>query len=395
MRLAIVTSHPIQYQAPWFQALAQVLDVQVFFAQRQTADGQARAGFGTPFEWDVPLLEGYSYEWLRNVARIPDVNVFSGCDTPDIRDRLSQGRFDACLVNGWYLKSYVQAVRAAWRLGVPVLMRGDSQLATRRSPWLAAAKYWPYRWWLRRIDAHLFVGRRNREYLEHYGVTDRQLFFTPHFVDNARFRSAAARARSSGEAVALRQTFGATAAARVVLFAGKLVESKRPVDVVDAVAGLRAQGNDVIAVFVGSGGLAQAVERQARSRNVPVVMAGFRNQSEMPIYYAAADVLVLPSDARETWGLVVNEAMAAGLPVVVSDAAGCSIDLVEAGSTGFVFPCGDVPALAAALTRACDLRERQPVETQSALTRRLSYYSIDAAVDGVRTALRAVRPLLA
>ena len=71
-RLAIVASHPVQYQAPWFRALAEQVDVHVFFCHRQSAEDQARAGFGTPFEWDVPLLDGYEHSWLQNVAAAPN-----------------------------------------------------------------------------------------------------------------------------------------------------------------------------------------------------------------------------------------------------------------------------------------------------------------------------------
>src|SRR4030095_2671554 len=77
-----------------------------------------------------------------------------------------------------------------------------------------------------------------------------------------------------------------------------------------------------------------------------VTIAGFVNQRALPDWYASADTLVLPSDSRETWGLVVNEAMAAGLPVIVSNAAGCSVDLVRERDNGFTYPCGDVDTLA-------------------------------------------------
>ena len=162
-RLAIVTSHPIQYQAPWFRALAQATDLEVFFCHRQDAAGQAAAGFGVEFDWDVPLLDGYRHTWLENRARHPGVSSFSGCDTPEISARLRAGRFDACLVCGWYLKSYLQAILAARRSGIPVLCRGDSQLATTRAAAWRAAKYLPYRWLLGGIGAHLYVGKANYE----------------------------------------------------------------------------------------------------------------------------------------------------------------------------------------------------------------------------------------
>ena len=178
-RVAVVASHPIQYHAPWFRGLAELVDLEVFFCHRQDGAGQAAAGFGVEFEWDVPLLDGYSHTWLTNRSRNPNVSSFSGCDTPDIADRLERGGFDACIVSGWYLKSYVQAIRACRRCGIPVLVRGDSWLGTSRSAVRTAVKYLPYRWLLTHIDAFLYVGQANREYLRHYGVPESRLFFSP------------------------------------------------------------------------------------------------------------------------------------------------------------------------------------------------------------------------
>src|SRR4051794_3215076 len=132
-RLAVVVSHPIQYQAPWFRALAEVTDLHVFFCHQQDAAGQAAAGYGVAFEWDVPLLDGYRHSWLTNVAKQPDVSRFAGCDTPGVYDELRRGSFDACVISGWYLKSYLQSLWACRRLGIRVLSRGDSHLATGRS----------------------------------------------------------------------------------------------------------------------------------------------------------------------------------------------------------------------------------------------------------------------
>src|SRR5580765_5818095 len=148
-RLALVTSLPIQYQVPWFRALAQVTDLEVFYCHRQNSEDQAAAGFDVPFQWDIPLFDGYAYSFLQNVAARPDVSSFSGCDTPEVADRLRAGRFDACLVSGWYLKSYLQAIWACKHAGIPVLTRGYSQLGTPRSKLFTVAKYLPYRWLLR------------------------------------------------------------------------------------------------------------------------------------------------------------------------------------------------------------------------------------------------------
>jgi glycosyltransferase involved in cell wall biosynthesis len=385
-----VTSHPIQYQAPWFRALAREIDIKVFFAHRQDGAGQAAAGFGRPFEWDIPLLDGYQFEWLRNVSRRPGVEVFSGCDTPEIGKRLAEGRFDACLVNGWYLKSYLQALRACRHLGIPVLMRGDSHLGTRRSSMLTVAKYLPYRWLLGRIDAHLYVGQANRRYLEHYGVPPERLFFAPHFVDNARFAAAAARSRADGTATVMRARMGVGDATCVFMFAGKLIDKKRPQDFIDALAVLRAAGVDAAGLLVGSGPLMPVLEARVSALSLPIKCVGFRNQTEMPACYAAADCLVLPSDGRETWGLVANEAMACGLPIVTSDAVGCRDDLARDGA-GLSYPMGDVPALAACLGQMAGRLREDADGVRRAVARRIALYSCEAAVAGLREALDFVR----
>jgi glycosyltransferase involved in cell wall biosynthesis len=386
-RLAIVTSHPIQYQAPWFRELAKATDLEVFFCHRQDAAGQAAAGFGVPFEWDVPLLDGYAYTWLANRAQRPDVSRFSGCDTPEIAGILAGGRFDACLVMGWYLKSYIQAIRASRHAAMPVMARGDSQLSTKRNVLWRAAKYLPYRRLLSSIDAHLYVGRANREYLAHYGVPEARLFFAPHFVDNELFASRARRARETGAATGVRDTLGVPHDATLFAFVGKLIEKKRPADLLHAISAARLAGGSPWALMVGSGPLQADLEALARDLDLPVRFTGFRNQSELPPLLAASDALVLPSDAGETWGLVVNEAMACGLPAIVSTAAGCASDLIEDGRTGFQFPVGDVDALSEKLLRVERMLRRDGTVFEAAVAAKIARYSCPVAVRGALDAL--------
>ncbi|NBV25669.1 MAG: hypothetical protein EBS05_27670 [Proteobacteria bacterium] len=225
MRVGILSSHPIQYQAPWFQALAPVLDLEVFFAHRQSAAEQGRAGYGVAFEWDVDLLSGYRHRFLENVAREPNVNRFPGCDTPEVRNVVAVGRFDAFVVTGWYLKSYWQAIRACRRHRVPVLVRGDSHLSTPRSCWTRWLKAVTHRWLVRQFDGFLVVGQRNREYLVHYGVPPGRLFAGPHFVDNAWFAARAESARASR--VAKRVEWGCGPGDYAALFVGRFIPEKQ------------------------------------------------------------------------------------------------------------------------------------------------------------------------
>ena len=189
-RIGYLLSHPIQYLAPILRELAKQSDLTVFYAHRQTAEQQARAGFGVAFEWDVDLLSGYHSRFLTNVARNPSTDRFFGCDTPGIAAEIAAGGFDGFVVPGWALRTYWQAVRACRRAGVPVFARGDSQLVGPRSGMVRLARALAFRGVLRQFDGFLYVGQRNRAYLRHYGVPEDRLFFSPHCIDNDAFRIA-------------------------------------------------------------------------------------------------------------------------------------------------------------------------------------------------------------
>jgi glycosyltransferase involved in cell wall biosynthesis len=387
MRLGVLATHPIQYHAPLYRALAREVDLDVFFAHRQTAAGQAAAGFGVAFEWDVPLTDGYRHTFLENRSRRPSTDTFAGTNTPDVAGHIRRGRYDAFLVNGWYTRSLWQAIVACWRTGTPVLVRGDSHLGTARSGLRRAAKEVAYRAFVPRFDGYLVVGELARDYLLHYGADPARMDRVPHFVDAEYFR---ARATASDRA-ATRASFGAGPDETVLLFAGKLLDVKRPSDLIEAAAVLRARGRAVRVVVVGSGALEADLRAQASRLGVPAHFAGFRNQSELPAYYAAADLLVLPSEG-ETWGLVVNEALACGTPAVVSDRVGCAPDLIvdaDAGRTGAVFPFGDPAALADAVERV--IPSLGSPALAEALTRTTAAYSLEAAVEGTLRAVRRVR----
>ena len=384
-RLGILSSHPIQYYSPWFRALAKQTDLEVFYAHRPN-QAQQGAGFGKSFDWDVDLFSGYSHWFLKNISHRPGVSHFSGCDTPEIRDLIRAGKFDAFIVIGWYLKTFWQAIWACRRAGVPVLVRGDSQLLTPRSPIKSLAKSATYRLLLRQFDGFLAVGQRNREYLEHYGVPAKKIFLVPHFVDNEWFAVRAEEDRKRRPEI--RSQWGANDETLVALFVGKFIEMKRPVDLLLALARLREQGVAAIGVFVGAGELEAELQAVAERLGVTAKFVGFKNQTELPAYYVSADVLILPSES-ETWGLVVNEAMACGLPAIVSDAVGCAPDLIDEGKTGFTFALGNPGQLAQQLNRFGGISQNKK-DFAPALAYKLKAYSIEAAVAGTLTALKTV-----
>ena len=384
LRLVAVETHPIQYKAPLFRKLAADprLDLTVFFALVPDA-AQQGAGFGVPFEWDVPVLEGYRHEVLENRAKHPSATTFFGCDTPGIGRRLRELQPDAVLVNGWVAKTCMQALWACKRLGIPCLVRGEANLLRPRAAW----KHALHGLLLRQYAAFLAIGSANREFYRFHRRSEDRIFWAPYAVDNDFF--AAQAAARAGRRSDLRAGFGLPPAAVVFLFAGKLEEKKRPADLLEAVARLPAEVRSRVHVLVaGDGPLRSECERTAHAMNLPVSFAGFLNQSRLPDAYAAADVLVLPSDAGETWGLVVNEALASGRPAVVSRAAGCAADLVVENETGRTFACGDVAALAAILGAYA----RDPaaaIRQGAAAAERIRAFSLDTAAAGIVAAVQA------
>jgi len=382
-KLGILTTHPVQYQVPWFRALTDAgVDLTVFYCLIPDAREQGD-GFGVPFQWDIPLLDGYRYEVLRNVAREPSVTRFTGCDTPGIRDVVRSGRFDAFVVNGWRVKSCLQLLVACRLHGVPCLVRGESN-GIRRRP---LVKRLLHRILLHQYAAVLAIGRENRTFYTTNGVPEHRIFSTPYCVDNRRFSEAADR--FSQDRNALRMLWGISRDACVFLFSGKLVAKKRPADFIEALAQCIGNGvpvDRVHGLVVGDGELMTQCRKLATARGLPVSFAGFMNQSEIPAAYACSDGLVLPSDEGETWGLVVNEAMACGLPAIVSDRVGCRADLVEDGETGCVFPMGDVAALGRAMAgMAGDEGRRKKMGANA--RKRIEAYSYDRVVEGTLKAL--------
>jgi glycosyltransferase involved in cell wall biosynthesis len=389
-RVGILSTHPIQYYSPWYRALSREpgIDLTVYYAHRQTAEGQAAAGFGVAFEWDVPLLDGYRHQFLRNVARNPNVGDYRGCDTPEIAEVITRERFDAFIVHGWYNRSYWQAIRACWRTGTPLMCRGDSQLCTPRSHLRRFLKRWLYRSFIPRFDAYLVVGQRAREYYLAYGADADRMYFVPHFVDNAYFARAAAELLP--RRAELRRQYELGREATVFLFAGKFIAKKRPLDFVNAVTAARRRHIRLEGAMVGDGPLRPAVEAAVADRSAPVRLCGFRNQSQIAEAYVASDAIVLPSDGGETWGLVVNEAMACGRPAIVSNQVGCAPDLVVDGQTGYVFPCGSVEALADRMVRlATDSGPPLAALSQGA-RERVESYSVERAVGGTCAALASL-----
>lgn len=388
MRLAIIISHPIQYNAPWFRFLAAhgLPDLRVFHLWDGGVTSTLDRGFGVPVKWDVPLLDGYDHEFVPNKAGEPGTHSVLGLNNPGLGRRVAAFQPDAILVFGYNYLTHYRFLLGKARKRIPLLFRGDSHRLVRQK---GLKEYIRARWIrlvFRRFSAFLYVGRANRDYFRLHGVADRQLFLCPQAVDNEWFF--ARWENAIREAAEWKRQLGIPDSRKVVLFAGKFEQKKRPRDLLAAF--LKTQLKDTTLVFVGNGKEEEGLRKEAAG-NQDIVFVPFQNQSAMPRAYMLGDVFVLPSyGSGETWGLAVNEAMCMGRPIIVSDLVGCAQDLVHPRRNGLIFPAGDVAALGAALREA--LSNPNQLKTWGQQSREIiKNYSYKQATEGLVEALEFVR----
>jgi len=430
--LVVLTSHPIQYQAPLWRALAEELGkgreargarpeddgqgggtpFEVWFLTDQGVRRTEDRDFGKAFAWDVDLLSGYPHRFLELRGQW-DMRKFDGIPlAKPIGESLREANATALWVEGWRFKPFWDAVSAAKKMGIPVFLRGEtSDKIAEKGGLFGLVRNFALHRLFAKVDYFLAIGQASRRFYLRHGVPERKLVDAPYGVDNEFFRAEAgkirgARQEARGEGGAqsahfdrdnfdiliegqrtIRKEWNIPLDAKVVMFCGKFVRKKRPLDLAlaaqahfdrdkfDNLKDEKRPRQKWHLLFVGSGELGEELrgacdtrfdaecqnDKISNSQNTgapPASFAGFLNQSEISKAYAVADVVVLPSEAWETWGLVVNEATAAGVPTVVSDRCGCADDFGAKNPYTRVFPMGDVAAMACAIEEVLALEAK-------------------------------------
>jgi glycosyltransferase involved in cell wall biosynthesis len=389
-RIAVFCTHPIQYFAPIWRMLASTpgLSVHVYYASDHSVRGAVDEQFGVPVKWDVPVLEGYPYSFMTRKSVLENSMHFFRHDRKDVDEILKKDEFDAALIFSYDSRLQLRILRAANRANIPVMLRGDNLDGTnpKRSFAKATARRYILKWLYKRIDAMCSVGAYTRRHYLDHGVPAERIFFSPHCVDDQLFEEQ--RAKFAGLRDEIRKDLGFESDDFVFMFSGKMIEIKNPLLIADALNRLPNR-NGIGFLAVGEGKLRAEFERRMREcLGGRAVFTGFVNQSELGKYYTAADAMILPSWS-ETWGLVVNEAMIFGLPIIVSDAVGCREDLALPGRTGYIFPSGDPVALAESMMKL--VQDPQRASSMGlAGSNLVRNYSVEAAVQGILEALKYV-----
>jgi len=349
-RVLAVAAHPVQYMAPIFRRMAAHpgFDLHVAYCSLRGAEAGHDPEFGATVQWDVPLLEGYS--WSRVANRGSGGESFFELRNPGLAKLIREGRYDAviCFV-GYVRATFWIAWRAAKSAGSAFLFGTDTiTLAPRDgAPWKSAVKkiLWPRLF--RLADQVIVPSSGSRDLMVSLGLPAERVTLTPYSVDNDWWM----RQSAAVDRAAVRASWGATVADAVILFCAKLQPWKRPGDLLKAFA--EAKLSDALLVVAGEGPLRAELESMADALGIAgrVRFLGFVNQTQLPAVYTSADLMVLPSE-YEPFAVVVNEAMCCGCPVAASDRVGAARDLVAPVRKQFVFPCGDIAALATLLNGA-------------------------------------------
>lgn len=332
VKIAVITSHPIQYNAPLFALLAEQheIELMVFYTWgEEGAKSKFDPDFNKQIEWDLPLLNGYNYRFCKNVSKKPGSHHFNGIITPDLVQQIKEFNPDVIWVWGWAFYSHLKVMRS-FKGKIPIWFRGDSIIGTKNSGLKSYLRKKVLRWIYKYIDKAFYVGKQNKNYYLNYGLNESQLIKANHAIDNQRFSEISLNDKLALEK--LKQQLDIKSNDYVILYAGKLEPRKNPKFLSLLAKSLDEELCKII--IVGNG----PEEMELKSNIVQlknVKFLDFQNQTQMPIIYRLANLYILPS-ISETWGLGMNEALACGVPVAASVHCGGAIDLIN-DNNGFIF----------------------------------------------------------
>jgi len=383
-KIAYFLSHPIQYQTPLFQKINKIknIDFEVIYFTNHTLGGLDKQ-FGINVTWDIPLLNGYKYRFLKNYATTPAVSgKFWGLVNWGLIRYLIKNKPNIVVLHGWSYFSNILLLIVANILRIQIIMRAESPLIQELNKG-KINKFLKYII-LRQCDKFLYIGKENKAFYKSFGIKDKNLFYAPYCVDNTRFSEDISRFNKETDDI--RIDLGIPKTNRIILFCGKFIEKKRPKDLLEAFKNIKDKNTSL--VFVGTGHLEKDLKTFVAENNLKnIYFTGFVNQTELYRYYMSADVFVLPSGYGETWGLVVNEAMNYSLPLLISDQVGCVADLVKENINGYTFACGDIKQLTEKLNFFSELSDQKLILLGKKSFEIIQNYSYIEVLKGIRLAI--------
>jgi glycosyltransferase involved in cell wall biosynthesis len=388
LRLLVITSHPIQYNAPLFSYLAEHTNysIRVFYTLGFKSNSIVDSGFGVNENWNIDLLSGYDFEFIENTSSHPSSITYLGIKNPSLLEKIRTYNPDGIIVYGWKHQSHYSVLNYFYRK-IPIIVRGDSTTLDDSSGFSLRSyfRFFFLQWIYRKVDYVLSPGSASDQYFLKSGLRHNQIIRAEHAIDNERFMNMThieeEQLYNLSSSLSIKQN------EIVFLFAGKFIHNKNPLLLIDAFTQLKQQNDNVRLLLVGNGILENKINE--RVNQLPMRIASsitqfpFQDQTQIKFLYRAANVFVLPS-ISETWGLSVNEALASGIPVIVSDQCGSSADLVKNDVNGLVFKSGDIQDLVQKMQQMCndEFREKLAGKSKDSL-KNYTYHSFKTALDQV------------
>ena len=362
-KIAYLVSHPIQYQAPMLKYIARNLeaDIETLFLTDMSIKGYKDVEFNKEILWDIPLLEGYKYKFLKTFGSKNKVSYFSPICL-NLFKVIKDGRYDIIWIHGWGSITNILAIIYAKQLNIKILLRGENGIHMPQGTiFKKFLKKRLLNYLFKKIDIFLAIGSMNKKFYESYGINESKIILMPYAVDNEYFKNKSDYFRKLSSNI--KKSLDIQENSKIILYASKLTRRKNSLDLLLAYKNLieNTPIDYPYLLFVGSGEMESELKRMVKIYNLDrVKFLGFMNQSELPKYYELCDVFVLPSSS-EQWGLVINEVMNHSKPIIVSDEVGCGPDLVENNVNGFIYKCGDVSHLEICLSTllADDIKKKQ------------------------------------
>lgn len=352
LRLAILISHPIQHFAPWHREVAKLpgIDLRVYFYCDWGVASYMDPEFQISLEWDVPLVEGYAHEFLSIDKRPERLNFFQ-VDNPGVCEALNYFDPHVVKVFGYAYRTNWRVAKWTKRLRKPLMIYSDSNIRAQPKWWKREIKERVVRHFYRYVDGALYVGDNNLAYHRYFGLPDHRIFPGVLPIDRQQLHKVVPDPIAVRRE--LREQLGIPQEAFVVMFCGKYVPRKRPLDLVISAHNVASKGLPVWSLLVGEGperANIQSVCQQEGIKNV--VLTGFVNQSKISTYFAAADVIAVTSQ-YDPHPLVVSEGASFGLPIIASDQLGCIgvNDTARPDVNALVYACGDQGQLSNCIER--------------------------------------------
>ncbi len=384
--VVFLNSHPIQYFVPLYQQIhaGTGIDLTVLYCSDESVTGKLDKGFGKEVKWDIPLLDGYKWQLIKNRSWKPSIHKgFWGLFNPGIISFLYKQPRSILIVHGWAYSTNLMALIFGRMFGHTVCLRTETPYnqELQKNRFITFFKHIYLRFLFLFVKKFLYIGNQNKLFYKALGIGENRMLFTPYAVDNRRFREIL----NSVTIENARRSIGLPVDKKIILFSGKYIQKKRPLDLLMAFNEL-GDKSDLLLVMLGEGECRHEMEIYIQKNDLTdkVVLTGFINQTRIPIYYRSADIFVMCSGLGETWGLSVNEAMNFGLPVIVSDTCGCAYDLVEESVTGAVFETGNIMQITGLLQNYFNKSVDEKAYMKQAVINRINGYSYENIIAAIK-----------